>query len=182
MARRLHNARDKGFSVATLHEQIDFLMGRSVVPNDDETDDSAIPLTADADEAKRLKTIREALLFDERQKQASIETAKTRREVFALDAITPAWESMVIAVREALLGAIPVLVDKILPCKERDVAVDRAEAELVRHLNRLTSFDLVRTLNEAEWGGTIGISQATIKTQSRVGGTGTVASVSVGRE
>ena len=31
MARRLHNARDKGFSVATLHEQIDFLMGRSVV-------------------------------------------------------------------------------------------------------------------------------------------------------
>ena len=53
-----------------------------------------------------------------------------------------------IAVREALLGAIPVLVDKILPCKERDVAVDRAEKELIRHLNRLTSFDLVRTLNE----------------------------------
>ena len=146
MVRRLKQARARGYSVDTLDEQISLLLNRTPAATTDESD---IPLNADAEEAKRLKTIREALLFDEKRKQAEIETRLKRREVFYLGAITPVWEAMVIAVREALLGAIPTLVDKILPCKCRDDAVDRAESELIRHLNRISDFDLERTLNES---------------------------------
>ena len=156
MIHRLKQARDIGYAVDSLPQQIACLTssGHQTSSSDE------IPLDAPFEEGRRLKILREALWIEQKRKQAEIKTALERREVFYLDAIMPAWSSMVIGVREALLGAIPTLVDKVLPCKERDVAVDRAEAELIRHLNRLSDFDLERTLNEQtgdeEWEFTQG--------------------------
>lgn len=151
MLARLRKARKQGIPCETLAEQIAVLSDANVVHydvGDDILQD--IPLSADATEAKRLKTVREALLIDEKRKQAEIETKLRRREVFYLDAIEPAWAAMVVAVREALRNAVPNLVDKILPCSNRNEALDRAEAELSRHLQQVSEFDLVRELNEHE--------------------------------
>ena len=114
----------------------------------DDADDGGIPLSADKAEASRLKIIREALLLDEKHKQAVIETRLQRKQVFYLEAITPAWVQMVVSVRESLRGMIPTLVDKILPLTDRNEALDRCEDELSRHLSRLSNFDLTRELNE----------------------------------
>ena len=149
--RRLRKAKSMGIPVDTLAEQIRVLvLGVDVISSSAQSVGATIPLDVDANEARRLKTIRETLLIDEKRKQAEIETQLKRKEVFYLDAIEPAWSAMVISIREALRGMMPTLVDKVLPCETRDEAVDRAEDELARHLYRLSEFDLVRELNEHE--------------------------------
>ena len=145
MLRRLRRARASGYAVSTLQQQISQLSARRVTEIDDLHE---IPFEADADEARRLKTVREALLLDEKRRQAEIVTRLQRKEVFYLESLTPAWASMVIGVREALLGAVGLIVDKVMPCDERDEAVERAEKEITRHLNRISAFDLVRELDE----------------------------------
>ena len=150
---RLRKATLAGIPVDTLAQQIAVLTEHKSAPAQtgrDDADDGGIPLSADKAEAGRLKTIREALLLDEKRKQAVVETRLQRREVFYLDAITPAWAQMVISVRESLRGMIPTLVDKILPLDDRDEALDRCEDELSRHLSRLSEFDLTRELNERD--------------------------------
>ena len=144
MIHRLKQARDIGYAVDSLPQQIACLTssGHQTSSSDE------IPLDAPFEEGKRLKIVREALWIEQKRKQAEIKTALEKREVFYLDAIMPAWSSMVIGVREALLGAVGLIVDKVLPCKDRDEAVDRAEQELIRHLNRISAFDLERSLNE----------------------------------
>ena len=148
---RLRKAKLEGIPVSTLAQQIAVLTEHKrtpAQPGRDDAGDGGIPLSADKAEAGRLKTIREALLLDEKHKQAVVETRLQRKEIFYLEAITPAWQAMVISVRESLRGMIPTLVDKILPIDDRDEALDRCEDELSRHLSRLSDFDLTRELNE----------------------------------
>ena len=148
---RLRKAKLSGIAISTLAQQIAVLTehkSTQAQTGRDDAHDGGIPLTADKAEAGRLKTIREALLLDEKHKQAVIETRLQRRDVFYLEAITPAWQAMVISVRESLRGMIPTLVDKLLPIDDRDEALDRCEDELSRHLSRLSDFDLTRELNE----------------------------------
>ena len=150
---RLRKAKLSGIPVSTLAHQISVLSEHKRTPAQtglDDADDGGIPLSADKAEAGRLKTIREALLLDEKHKQAVIETRLQRKEIFYLEAITPAWVQMVVSVRESLRGMIPTLVDKILPLSDRNEALDRAEDELSRHLDRVSEFDLSRELNEQD--------------------------------
>ena len=150
---RLRKAKLDGIPVSSLSHQISVLSEHKrtpAQPGRDDADDGGIPLGADKAEAGRLKTIREALLLDEKHKQAAVETRLQRKEIFYLEAITPAWQAMVISVRESLRGMIPTLVDKILPIDDRDEALDRCEDELSRHLSRLSDFDLTRELNEQD--------------------------------
>ena len=107
---RLRKAKLSGIPVSTLAHQISVLSEHKrtpAQPGRDDAHDGGIPLSADKAEAGRLKTIREALLLDEKHKQAVIETRLQRRDVFYLDAITPKWQAMVISVRESLRGMIP---------------------------------------------------------------------------
>ena len=148
---RLRKAKLEGIPVSTLAQQIAVLTEHKrtpAQPGRDDAGDGGIPLSSDKAEAGRLKTIREALLIDEKHKQAVIETRLQRRDVFYLEAITPAWVQMCVSVRESLRGMIPTLVDKILPLTDRNEALDRCEDELSRHLSRLSDFDLTRELNE----------------------------------
>ena len=150
---RLRKAKLEGIPVSALAQQIAVLTEHKrtpAQPGRDDADDGGIPLSADKAEAGRLKTIREALLLDEKHKQAVVETRLQRKEIFYLEAITPAWVQMVVSVRESLRGMIPTLVDKILPLSDRNEALARAEDELSRHLDRVSEFDLSRELNEQD--------------------------------
>ena len=101
---RLRKAKLSGIAISTLAQQIAVLTehkSTQAQTGRDDAHDGGIPLTADKAEAGRLKTIREALLLDEKHKQAVIETRLQRRDVFYLEAITPAWQAMVISVRES---------------------------------------------------------------------------------
>ena len=150
---RLRKSKLEGIPVSVLAQQIAVLTEHKrtpAQPGRDDADDGGIPLSADKAEAGRLKTIREALLLDEKHKQAVVETRLQRKQVFYLDAITPAFVQMVVSVRESLRGMIPTLVDKILPLSDRNEALDRAESELSRHLDRVSEFDLSRELNEQD--------------------------------
>ena len=143
---RIAKAKKEGRRAATLAQQV-AILSEHTRPVAVDTSGS-IPLGVDRAEGARLKVIREALLLDEKRKQAEIETRLKRKEVFYLESITPAWSAMVVSVRESLRGMIPTLVDKILPIDDRDEALDRCEDELSRHLSRLSDFDLTRELNE----------------------------------
>ena len=149
---RIAKAKKAGVRAATLAQQVAILSEHTrpvaVVTSGD--DDRSIPLGVDKAEGARLKVIREALLLDEKRKQAEIETRLKRKEVFYLESITPAWSAMVVSVRESLRGMIPTLVDKILPLSDRNEALARAEDELSRHLDRVSEFDLSRELNEQD--------------------------------
>lgn len=150
ITKRLVRAKQDGLSVDTLAKQIAVLSTntRPAPAASSEAESGDIPLDADKAEAGRLKTIREAMLLDEKRKQAEIETRLKRKEVFRLDSIAPAWSALVVSIRESLRGAIPMIVDKVLPLDDRDTALDRAEDELSRHLERISEFDLERELNE----------------------------------
>ena len=145
---RISKAKKEGRPVDTLAQQV-AVLSQHTRPVAVDTSGS-IPLGVDRAEGARLKVIREALLLDEKRKQAEIETRLQRKEIFYLEAITPAWVQMVVSVRESLRGMIPTLVDKILPLSDRNEALARAEDELSRHLDRVSEFDLSRELNEQD--------------------------------
>ena len=80
-----------------------------------------------------------------------IETRLQRRDVFYLEAITPAWVQAMCdkCSGESLRGMIPTRwLIKSYHWTDRDEALDRCEDELSRHLSRLSDFDLTRELNE----------------------------------
>lgn len=152
---RLRRATEAGITFNTLSDELRYLMGVHRTQIEALPDGQEIVLDASQDEARRAKTIREALLIDEKRKQESIRTQLLRQEVFELDAIQPAWDRLIVSLREGLKGMIPTIVARILPLTDEDEAIDRAMSELRRHLHKLSQFSLRRELdpgtNEEHW-------------------------------
>ena len=150
MLARLRKAEQSGVILDTLAQQIAVLVNPM---RSDSHENTEISLLDDFSEAKRHKTLREALERQERWKQAEIETRRLRGELVDINEMLPAWENMIVAMRVALQEMIPALTDQILGAADRDTALERAENELRRHVKRLSEFSLTRTLTDTgeEW-------------------------------